>query len=160
MKTKKTSSMYKNERSKVSRKFQFFIWNESIHMRFTILLVFTTFLLATVGYVQSVKIDQLNNQLELRPAFDETIDYNYDIISLDEFFKGENEVPESLSTIYKYLIDNNYEKIYLSKGFVEGEIVKDCKIESRKLICQYELIRFNQKKGKYLEIITRTIEKE
>lgn len=145
---------------KTKKKFQIFIWNESIHNRFTILLIFTIFLLASVSYVQSIKIDQLVNEINKRPTFDDTIKYDYNIISLAEFFKDSNEHPESISTIYKYMLDNNYEKVYLTKGFVEGEIVKDCRIESRKLICQYELLRFNQQKGKYIEVITRTIEKE
>jgi hypothetical protein len=144
---------------KKKKNFQVFVWNEKIHTSFTILLVVTVFLLATVGYVQSVKINSLSTKLSERPSLNEELSYEYDIVTLRDFFKGE-EVPESLAVMNSYLQRNGYSKIYITKGFIEGEIVKNCEVDGRKIICDYELVRFNQKKGKYIEVITRQIERE
>ncbi len=144
---------------KKNKKFQVFIWNEKIHTSFTILLIVTVFLLATVGYVQSIKIDKLSGKLAERPFLDEELSYDYDIVTLNDFFK-DTQVPESIAVMNAYLIEEGYSKIFITKGFIEGEIIKNCKVDNRKIICDYELVRFNQRKGKYIEIITRQIQKE
>ena len=130
-------------------KFELFVWNHHIHLTFTFLVMLVMLLLCVVVYVQGLYINELRDKITELEGM-QVYDYKYDIIPLEDFFQDTNGTPESLSTIYEYMMNQGYSELYLSKGIAQGEKISNC----YERYCDYTLLRFNQKKGKYLEIVT------
>jgi len=133
------------------KKFQIFIWNSRIHNAFMVLLLVTILILTSLTYVQNIYIDQLKlKNVDLRT---DVFKFDYNVVPIEDFAQDRDLESTSITQLYKYFLDNDYENVYLNVGFVEGTIT-----ECGEGGCFEVTYRFNQRKGLYIDVVKYKIE--
>ena len=144
MKKKKVVSK-KTQTAPKQKEFKLIWWSAGISKLFVILLIITMIILVALTYTQYKYIEQLEKK---KSNVDEIDNFAYEVVALEEYLE-EKGLTESIADIYKNLIDENYDNIILQEGFVQGE-----KEICDGTTCFKKTLRFNQRKGKYIEFIT------